>query len=268
MAKQNIDGREGRRLFGSDPLGYSKIRPDYPEAFFDYLKQCGALQKDTSILDVGAGSGLASRQLLRHGATRITMLEPDVRFESLLSTLAEENDMEVVISTLEGVAIDPGTFGLVIAATAYHWLDPESRVALLARMLRRGGHVALMWNVFGDEDKQDAFHEATDSILSGLNDSPSGASGERPFALRRIEREGEFLNSGLFEQVGYRELKWEMQLSSEEMIKLYETFSPILRLEEGERQQVLAKLGQVADNAFGGVVIRNMTSVLYLFRKR
>ena len=266
MGKRSIDEQEGRSLFGSNPMGYSEIRPDYPEAFFDDLRECGALGVGTRILDVGAGSGLASIQLLRHGASFITMLEPDVRFSSLLSAI--KTGTNVVTSTLEEAALEPGAFDLVVVATAFHWLDPERRVSLLAKMLHKGGYVALMWNVFGDEDKQDDFHEATDSILSGLGDSPSGAPGERPFALRRTDREEEFLDAGLFEQAGYRELKWLLQLSSLEMIKLYETFSPIQKIAKSERQQILAKLGQVADSAFGGVVNRNMTSVLYLFRKR
>jgi hypothetical protein len=62
-----FDAREGRGLFGSDPRNYDEVRPPYPEPLYELLVAAGALRAGTATLEIGAGTGLATRRLLEPG---------------------------------------------------------------------------------------------------------------------------------------------------------------------------------------------------------
>ena len=77
---EHIKLNEGRRLFGLNPQGYEDARPDYPLWIFDHLRTCGALTDSTPTLEIGAGTGKATRHLIEYGANPLTIIEPDARF--------------------------------------------------------------------------------------------------------------------------------------------------------------------------------------------
>jgi hypothetical protein len=83
----HIDRQEGRRLFGLNPQRYDEARPDYPPWIYQHLREIGALVEDTATLEIGAGSGRATRRLLEYGANPLTIIEPDERFAPLLAVL-------------------------------------------------------------------------------------------------------------------------------------------------------------------------------------
>jgi SAM-dependent methyltransferase len=272
---QRIDQTEGRVLFGLDPTSYDAARPDYPAALFDALATQGALYPGAATLEIGAGSGIASRRLLAAGASPLTLLEPDTRFAAQLDALAAAGSaaapgsaLRIRHETFEAADLDPAGFDLAVVATAFHWLDPACRVARLAELVRPGGHVALLWNVFHDPGLADPFHEATRSLLAGLAVSPSGAPDELPFALDRTAREREFLGDGRFVLRLYVESHWTLPLSAGQVRELYGGFSSVARLPAERREALLAELSRIAREQFGGTIQRNMTSPLYLFRRQ
>ena len=135
-------------------------------------------------------------------------------------------------------------------------------------MLKPGGFVALWWNVFQDLHRADPFHDATQSILANLAISPSGAPDALPFALDRRAREADFARTGNFEAVVYAETRWTLVLDVPQVGRLYEGFSHIQRLPEAERARLLWQLMEIARTQFDGRVERNMTSPIYLARRK
>ena len=77
-----INRIEGRRAFGLDPAGYDQARPEYPSGVYDLLrKRCG-LRSGTRTFEIGPGTGLATKRLLRFGADPLLVVEPDDRSPS------------------------------------------------------------------------------------------------------------------------------------------------------------------------------------------
>lgn len=264
-----IAEREGRLAFGHNPIGYDAVRPPYPEAVFSLLREQGALFPGATTLEIGAGNGLATRRLLALGATPMTVLEPDSRFAPLLQALPKpaQGDYHIIHSAFEEVGFCAATFDLVVSATAFHWLEPTTRVEKLWQVLKPGGYVALFWNTFQDLTKADPFHEATARLFGGVSTSPSNRPNEIPFALDRQAREAEFLHGARFALAVYLELHWTLTLDAQQMRLLYESFSQIARLPTDQRTALLEALVNVAEAEFKGIVKRNMTTPLYLFRK-
>lgn len=264
-----ISETEGRRAFGKNAKAYDESRPPYPVWVFDLLKKKGVLHSDTTALEIGSGNGLATRELIDCRVSRLTMLEPDTRFAPLLERLCKEAGAKskVIYSALEEAEIPNASFDVLLIATTYHWLDPETRVGTLARLTKPGGHVVLIWNVFQDMNLYDPFHEATKGLLAELSVSPSGKPDSLPFALDKEAREKEFLSTGWFETQLYSEDHWKLQLDSKGVRSLYEGFSQIAQLPEVRKQALLDQLEMIADTEFGGSVVRNMTTPLYVFRR-
>jgi len=265
-----IDRSEGRRLFGLNPDRYCKARPEYPEAIYQCLVDHRALVPNTRTLEIGAGSGLATRRLIELGAKPITVVEPDARFTPSLRRLQETTgaEMRLIHSAFEDTELPLHAFELVAAATSFHWLDPQVALDKIADALEAGGFAALWWNVFQDPDRADPFHDATRSLLADLAVSQSEAPGALPFALDRRAREAEFARTEKFEAVVYAETRWTLILDVTQMGLLYEGFSHIQRLPEADRASLLRALMEIARTEFGGRVERNMTSPIYLARRR
>jgi SAM-dependent methyltransferase len=265
-----IDAQEGRTLFGANPRNYNEIRPPYPDQIYEFLLATGALRTNASTLEIGAGNGLATRRLLDFGANPLTVVEPDQRFSSLLTSLATgyNTDIRVIAASFEEAVLPRNHYDLVAAATSFHWIQPSIGLAKVAAVLKPGGYVALWWHVFGDGDREDPYHEATRTILQPLASSPSGAPDTVPFALDTPARLRDFSSTGQFEKPAYTAYRWTFVLNTEQVGALYATFSSISRLPEEQRTTILHQLMEVADRHFGGVVERNMVSPVYVARRK
>lgn len=264
---EHIDRCEGRRLFGLDPEGYDQVRPAYPDWIFDDLCASGALFTGATTLEIGPGTGRATIRLLEHGAGPLTLLEPDRRFAEMLAAATHGLAERCVVrhETLEAAALPADHFDLVVAATSFHWVEPESGLRKVRGILKDGGTAALMWNVLQDLDKDDAFHDATQHLLADLATSPSGAPNTVPFALNRDAREVDARHAG-FEECRYAESSWTLTLDTEQVGTLYESFAHIQRLDPSSRTALLGELKRIAADEFDGVVERNVTSCLYQLR--
>ena len=260
---EKISRAEGRHLFGGDPEGYDAVRPEYPAWIFEALVSAGALFQGAATLEVGPGTGVVTRRLIDHGASPLTLVEPDARFAGALrDAAARVPTCRVVHASFEDAGLGQDQFDLAVAATSFHWIDPTIGMRKLRTLLKDGGTAALMWNVLQVLGKPDPFHEATQTLLAPLAVSPSGAPGVVPYALDVEARTTEARQGG-FKSVEYSESHWAYELDTEQLGKLYESFSQIQRLDDVARARVLDELKRIAATEFNGVVQRNVTSCLY-----
>lgn len=169
-----LDRSFGREAFGLDPANYHAARPAYPEIVWTTLREQAGLREGIDILEIGAGTGLATQHLLAARPRRLVAVEPDARLAGFLAERLA--GIDVVDLPFEETVLSPASFDLVASATAFHWLDAVPSLRRIHELLRRGGSVALFWNTFGDAGRPDAFHEATKHLFVGHLTSPSGAA--------------------------------------------------------------------------------------------
>jgi SAM-dependent methyltransferase len=93
------------------------------------------------VLDVGAGTGIASRQLADRGAA-VLAVEPDAR----MAAIARGKGIPVEIDTFERWAPAGRHFDLVVFAASFHWVDPAVALPKIRAILREHGRLALLWN--------------------------------------------------------------------------------------------------------------------------
>ena len=262
---RSFDRREGRNVFDVVARTYDAGRPAYPQQVFEILvTRCG-LETATRVLEIGAGSGQATRRLLETDAT-IVAVEPSESLAAEMRRQLASSRLEVVVSPFEDANLPEASFDLAVSATAFHWLDVHRGLDIVHRTLRHGGWIALWWNVFGDPELPDPFHDATQSLLSGLAPSPA-VGGEIPFALDVTARRRELEQHG-FPDVGVEVIAWDLILTAEQTRRLYATYSNLLRLQPDKREPILDGIEQIARDEFDDRVVRKMLTPVYTARRR
>jgi SAM-dependent methyltransferase len=123
--------------FGGEATAYDTHRPRYPDALVDELLSFGARR----VLDVGAGTGIASQQLTERGAD-VLAVEPDAR----MAAVARLKGIPVELATFERWEPAGRQFDLVVFAASFHWVDPGVALPKVRTVLREGGRLALVWN--------------------------------------------------------------------------------------------------------------------------
>jgi SAM-dependent methyltransferase len=129
--------RERADSFGAVARDYDRHRPEYPTRMIDDLVASGV----DNALDVGAGTGIASRQLANRGVD-VLALEPDQR----MAELAAEKGIRTQIAKFEEWDAAEQTFDLVLFAQSFHWVDHDVALPKVRRLLTDRGHLALAWN--------------------------------------------------------------------------------------------------------------------------
>ena len=132
-----------RLVFGEVAEDYERYRPNYPEALIDELMMIAGVRPGDPALEIGAGTGKATRHLLWRGLD-VTALEPDPAMAAVARRHAPGATFE--LSSFEDWPLVPDHFALVVAAQSWHWVDDEIGPRKAADALRPGGWIALMWN--------------------------------------------------------------------------------------------------------------------------
>jgi SAM-dependent methyltransferase len=246
------------RLFDGIAGLYDEVRPDYPDELYDALDAVSPL-RGAHVLDVAAGTGVATRQLRARGAS-VVVAEPGVAM--LRALRARSGDVPAVAAAAERLPFVDGRFDLVCVATAWHWLDARAALAEARRVLRPGGHLALWWaNHLRDdgvewEAAQGRVHDAW-RLRTGSR-PPHQVDGVGPRdAAADLRRRG-------LDVVVDIELHWSRVVSREQHVRVLATHSDTLAL--GARaEQLLADVRvaldpwpEVEERLWGPLVVARM----------
>jgi SAM-dependent methyltransferase len=123
--------------FGSAAEQYDLYRPRYPRALITDL----VTRRGVRALDVGAGTGIASEQLVDAGA-EVVAVEPDPR----MARVAASKGIPVEQATFEDWQPASRSFDLVVFAQSFHWVQPQTALNKAATILGAGGRLVLLWN--------------------------------------------------------------------------------------------------------------------------
>src|SRR4051794_28010496 len=133
-----------RATFGEVAEIYDRARPGYPERIFDDLTEVARLGPGARVLEVGCGTGKATVPLARRGYA-VTAVELRAELAAVARrNLENHSNATVVVADFEEWPPPTEPFDAVVAATAWHWIDPTMRVEKAARALRPGGSVAVI----------------------------------------------------------------------------------------------------------------------------
>ena len=244
------------RSFGEVADQYNRLRSGPSSEALDWLLPEGA----TDILEIGAGTGILTR-LLAERVERLTAIEPDDRMRAVLA--AADPRVELLAGRAEEIPTDSSSFDVVIAQSAWHWVDESRAVPEVARVLRPGGRLSLVWTgpdrsvdwmrslwaggiVFSPEEKSDE-----DSRRRGRHLVNVDAAGESPF----LEPE-----TKLFQ--------WTRPMTKADLVALSATYSAVITMEDTARREHLEAMTRFlgAYEPFAGLDVIDVPMRSYCWR--
>jgi SAM-dependent methyltransferase len=255
--------REQRMVFDEDAELYDRARPGYPAGLFDDLFDYAALDDDSRILEIGAGTGKASVSLAQRGHP-LLCLEPGLNMARVArANLADHPRAELLVTPFEEWPAEDACFGLVASAQAFHWVDAAVRYTRSAAALVPGGCLALFWNrpmpTSGPlEERIQSHYEVHAPHLAR---KPPGG---RQIVVNPYGDELEAC--GLFDDVEYRSYGWSQAYTADEYCALMGTQSDHRLVEAAAHGRLLAGIYAAIEES-GGRREVDYTADLYLTRR-
>ncbi len=126
--------------FGQAAEEYDRARPGYPDAAVDWMLPADA----RTVLDLGAGTGKFTRSLVARGL-EVIAIEPDEVMRATLAAVLP--GVRAISGTGESIPLPDSSVDVVTVAQAWHWMDAPRAAIEVARVLRPGGSLSLVWNI-------------------------------------------------------------------------------------------------------------------------
>lgn len=228
---------------------YADARPPYPHAVFEALSIAGAVGAGADVLEIGAGAGLATAELVRAGA-RVTAVEPGPDLAAVLRQRLPY--VAVIQARVEDAALPDRSFDSAVAATAMHWVDLAVALPRLHAALRPGGWLGVWRTQFGDATVQTPFRARVREIVAARHADDAAGRSARP----TME---ELSAGGWFEPVRSERWRWSIELTTDQVRRLFRTFS---NWTDDEVKAVAA-----AADSLGGRITEHYVTALHLLRR-
>ena len=213
---------------------YQRGRPGYPEEAVALLAERLGLGPGRVVLDLAAGTGALTRELVGTGA-EVLAVEPVDEMRAALPGASR-----ALKGTAEEIPVDDGAVDAVTVAQAFHWFDGDAALAEIHRVLRPGGRLAVVWNRRLDDDP---LNRAMDELLAPHRAGVPALKGD---AWREA-----FERSALFGPLEQHVFANEQPLDADGLADRVGSVSYIASLGEIERAPLLAAARELAA---GGVV--------------
>ncbi len=257
-----IDRDRRKGMFDLMAREYDAVRPGYPAELFAELERRGVLWQGCAALEIGCGSGQATRHLADRGAQLVT-LDPSANMLGIAEArFADHADVTFLQQTFEEFEGEEESLDLILAATAWHWVEPALGYSKVARLLKPGGSFVILANLHPAAIAE--FFSRIQSVYQEV--VPEWGSINRNATTEDVIRgsRGEIDASGYFTPADVLEYDWTEIYSRERFLRLLATYSDHRSLEPERFAALQDGIGRIIEEEYGGEVRRDYVTVAYL----
>jgi len=207
---------------------YERGRPGYPDDAVRWL--VGDEPRD--VVDLGAGTGKLTRALVALGH-RVTAVEPlDEMRAALVAALP---GARALAGAAEAIPLPDASADVVTTAQAFHWFDHTRALPEVARVLRPGGRLALVWN---SRDDRDPWMARLSAIIGNET-------------VQELDVFPAIEGGGLFGPVETAQFSFEQVLDRDGLLDLVLSRSYCAKLSPAEREPILDAVARLYDETAG-----------------
>ena len=259
------DLSQRKNWYGEVAQAYYQARPRYPQALIQRVIELAQLPANAKILELGCGPGIATLPFAKLGYSMVCLEPSRAACEIAQHSCAAYPAVKINHTAFEEWPLDPEGFDAVLAATSFHWLDPEIRHAKTAAALRDRGALILLWNTPPQPSSEisqalDAVYQIYAPSLAGYEDHATQAENLNKIAQMVIE-------SGNFQHLRSEQLICEATYSIENYLMLLSTLSPYIALEPQQRNALFIDLAAALENHCGQQFQTSYLSAFHLAQK-
>jgi SAM-dependent methyltransferase len=253
-----------RRTFDEDALLYDRSRPTYPPELIDDLIDMGGLGAAGRVLEIGCGTGQATRPLARRGH-HIDCVELGANLAAVArERLSDFGDVRVITADFETWERGDAVYDMVLAATSWHWLDPGIRYRKAALALRPSGTLALITTHHVLPRDGDPFFADVQDVYASIGEVDSAP----PLPDDVDDSVEEIRSSGWFSNVGVRRYVWAQTYTGDEYVSLLDTYSGHRALEPRRREFLYREIARRIEARPERHVTKHYLFVLHVARRR
>jgi SAM-dependent methyltransferase len=245
---------EAARGFQQGADAYERGRPGYPVEVVGWLSRELRLGPGRTVLDVAAGTGKLTRELVPTGATLVAV-EPVAAMRAVLERVVPE--ATALDGTAEALPVADASADAIVVASAFHWFDAAAAAAEFHRVLRPGGRLALLWN-----------RRRVDQPLQRAVDDVIGPYRRRPPRPSRDSWRGPLESGGPFQPVAEREVPFEQILDADQFVDRFTSISYVAALPDRERQSIVRRLRSLAARAAEQPLRLGYEAEAYLYKRQ
>jgi len=225
---------------------YERARAEYPPSVLDGLP----LSEAAEILDLGAGTGKLTR-LLTQRYRRVIAVEPLDGMRVVLERVVPEAESRA--GSAESIPLEGASVDGVFAGQAFHWFANDEAIAEIARVLRPGGVLGLVWNE-PDDDRPSPFSEQYLAYVEELHPDDFGDAPPWQDVIARGPfgevREGVVPHNHVLDRAG--------------VLDNVRSVSWIANRAEEEREAIMQRLGELLGD--GPFAIPNRANIMWAVR--
>jgi len=247
--------------FAAAADAYQEARPSWPEAAVDAAIDHWRLDPARDlVVDLAAGTGRLTSILSRR-CHRLVAVEPVPEMRAYI------DGVEAVAGTAEDLPLADDEVAGVFVAEAFHWFDYPAALAELARVLREGGGLGIMWHTPLPDDRQSELRAAIAALIAPYAYHPKGLNFLERDARDDLawQREPAW---AAFEPLVHHEFEHEQDTTRAGLVRLVASWAFIARLDEDTRADILRRADQLARDHGVERYRQGWRTDLYLTRRR
>ena len=243
---------ELRRIFDEDARLYDRARPGYPAALFADLVKLTALGPGSSVLEIGPGTGQATRSLVATGA-QIVAVELGPELAAVLLENVRGTDVQVVTGAFEELSLSQGV-DLVTSFTAWHWVDHATRADRVLAALAPGGRLATVTTAHVRGDTVEFFTQAQECYLSWDPATDPDEALQTPAEVPEIIDEID--SDPRFAPAIRRRFVRDITYTADDYLAVLQTYSGHRALSPERRHGLLTCVRALIEDQYGGTITK------------